>query len=116
MGSSLEKIAEEYGRQYKRDHNDQLEGALEPVGEGVEHHLVNGVGDDLKKISASADTSGFSALAMKRAKSAAASKQKKPNGFYYGMASGVMGVFAATALYTACKSNKKIQANEEAFL
>ena len=55
---------------------------------------------------------------MKRARSgaAAASKQKKSSGFYYGMVSGAMGVFAATALYAACKSKKKIQANEETLL
>lgn len=79
--------------------------------------LVDRVGDDVKKITDSAKTE-FYALAMKKAKSAAAasSKQKKSNGFYYGMASGAMGVFAATALYAACKSKKKIQDHEETLL
>ena len=79
--------------------------------------MVDRVGDDLKKITDSATTE-FYALAMKKAKSAAAASasKKKSNGFYYGMASGAMSVFAATALFAACKSKKKIQANEETLL
>ena len=107
IGSSLGQIAEEYGRKYQ-DLNDQLEDALEPVGADVED-LANAVGDDLKKISDSV-TTDFYALAMKNASNNSATSsssnqnQKKSNGFYYGMASGAMGVFAATALYAACKS------------
>ena len=78
---------------------------------------VNSVDDEQKK-SADSSAANFYALAMKRARSGAtASKQKKHDGgFYYGMVSGAMGVFAATALYVACKSKKTVQANEEALI
>ena len=98
------------------DLNDDLEDDLEPVFDGVED-LVNRIGDDIKKITDSANTE-FYALAMKRSQAAAAASQKKENqgGFYYGIASGALSVFAVAGLYAACQSKRKIQDHEETLL
>ena len=98
------------------DLNDDLEDDLEPVFEGVED-LVNRIGDEAKKMADSANTE-FYALAMKRSQAAAAASQKKENqgGFYYGIASGALSVFAVAGLYAACQSKRKIQDHEETLL
>lgn len=87
--------------------------------------MVNGIGDDVKKVVDSAVVTPSilankraQLLAMKKAQTqtAATAGPKYTNGFYYGMATGAMGVVTAAVLFAACKDKKKIQDNEQTLL
>ena len=62
----------------------------------------------------------YSPLELKAHRQAAAAEEtassKSNAGFYFGMASGVLSVFALSATYVACKSQKKTQDCEEMLL